>query len=183
MAEEQQSSLRQAVDKIMGWPAVQNRSQGPVQLGDLKPFNETKSYINNVIPEAVADPFMAKLDAIRAQNAALSTKFAPAAASASAVAPVAASAPAPYGYGSGADPIAQKIYKQYNPGLVNKPPSYRTSVYDQLVQTANDYASGKYGNVNYFSPMDPRQWGTQKQGDVYTQMANEYQKQTGLNWR
>ena len=95
MAEEQ-SSLRSAIDKIMGWPAGGSSGQGGLGGGtggqggavDLapapRPADETISAISNVVPEAVADPFATQLAAIQAQNAALSAKLAPTAATAAA---------------------------------------------------------------------------------------------------
>ena len=87
MAEEQ-SSLRKAVDSIMGWGQQPQAQQGPVQL--TKPL--TTSAISNVITPAAPSPFESQLAGIQAQNAALSAKLAPAAiAPAAAVASAAAS--------------------------------------------------------------------------------------------
>jgi hypothetical protein len=85
MAEEQ-SSLRTAIDQIMGWPAGGGQQgaggttsspgfgpapapSGPVNLG-------TVSNVANAVPEAVADPFEAQLAEIRAQNDALAASLA-----------------------------------------------------------------------------------------------------------
>ena len=111
MAEEQ-SSLRSAIDRIMGWQPgggaegqQQGQQQGPVTLATPTPFSSadigntinTVSTISNEIPAAVAaDPFVAELSAIKAQNAALASQIAaPAAAAAAPVAAAATAAAAP----------------------------------------------------------------------------------------
>ena len=106
MAEEQ-SSLRSAIDKIMGWPAGGEGSSGqggqggagitggPVSLAAPKPFSDIRSEISNVIAPAAPSPFEAQLAGLQAQNAALSAKLAPSQAAAPAVAaPVAVAAAA-----------------------------------------------------------------------------------------
>jgi hypothetical protein len=99
MAEEQ-SSLQQALNSIMGWPGGQTQgtqTQGPVQLAP-KSNLETTSALSNVVPPAAEDPFQAELDAIKAQNDALSASLAVSAtpAAAAPAATTTPAAPAPY---------------------------------------------------------------------------------------
>jgi hypothetical protein len=103
---EQQSSLRTALDSIMGWPAGGGtQTQGGTTEGGVVPRTTdvvnlgTTSTLENVVPEAVADPFAAQLAEIQAQNDALSASLAASAtpaAPAAAPAVVPAAAPAPY---------------------------------------------------------------------------------------
>ena len=102
MAEEQQpSSLRSAIDRIMGWQpggsGAEGQQQGPVTLAAPTPFSSadvgnainTVSAISNEVPAVAADPFAAELAAIRAQNVALQSQIAaPAASSSAAPAPM-----------------------------------------------------------------------------------------------
>ena len=98
MAEEQ-SSLRTAIDAIMGWPAGQSgKAQGGApggavqmpapSLGIGNDINATGAAIANTVPVAAPDPLAAQLAEIKAQTAELQRLTAPAAASTPAVAPL-----------------------------------------------------------------------------------------------
>jgi hypothetical protein len=102
MAEEQESSLRQAMNAIMGWPAGGGATtptgggttQGAVNLPAATPFSTTNlgttAAISNVVPAAAPDPFAAELAAIQAQNAVLASQLGLGGSTGAAISPAAA---------------------------------------------------------------------------------------------
>jgi hypothetical protein len=78
----------------------------------------------------------------------------------------------PYQYAGAAgykDPLAQELYKKYNPGITGSQGQWGSN-WDQLMKLSQGYEGT---TTNYIDPLNPRNWGAGG-------MKDEYLKRGGL---
>ena len=85
------------------------------------------------------------------------------------------------------DPLAQELYKKYNPGITNSQGAWASN-YDQLMKLSTGYGNLPGGGGNYIDPLNPRNWGAGAMKDEYLQRGGlgTYEQQAqypgATNW-
>jgi hypothetical protein len=83
------------------------------------------------------------------------------------------------------DPLAQELYKKYNPGTTQGQGVWGSN-YDQLMKLSQGYDAA--GSGNYIDPLNPRNWGAGAMKDEYMQRGGlgTYEQQAqypgATNW-
>lgn len=68
------------------------------------------------------------------------------------------------------DPLAQDLYKKYNPGVTQGQGQWGSN-YDQLMKLSSMYANAPGGGGNYIDPLNPRNWQAGAMKDEYLQQG------------
>lgn len=96
----------------------------------------------------------------------------------------------PYQYAGQAgvnDPLAQELYKKYNPGITQGQGAWGSN-YDVLSELSQRYAAQPGGGGGYRDPLNPRNWGAGAMKDEYMQRGGlgTYEQQAAYpgatNW-